>query len=96
MDTASVRLSIPDEVDPVSIMGGGDAVLRAIEERTGARIVVRGRQISLSGSAEEVELLTRLFTFLIKEAARGHSFRGRGRARHAHASRKRHGPLWIP
>ena len=68
MDTASVRLSIPDEVDPVSIMGGGDAVLRAIEERTGARIVVRGRQISLSGSAEEVELLTRLFTFLIKEA----------------------------
>ena len=71
MDTASVKLSIPDEVDPVSIMGGGDAVLRAIEERTGARIVVRGRQISLSGSAEEVELLTRLFTFLIKEARVG-------------------------
>ena len=71
MDTASVKLSIPDEVDPVSIMGGGDAVLRAIEERTGARIVVRGRQISLSGSAEEVELLTRLFTFLIKEARAG-------------------------
>lgn len=71
MDTASVRLSIPDEVDPVSIMGGGDAVLRAIEGRTGARIVVRGRQISLSGSAEEVELLTRLFTFLIKEARAG-------------------------
>ena len=52
-------------------MGGGDAVLRAIERRSTGRIVVRGDQIALSGTPAEVELLTRVFTHLMREAASG-------------------------
>lgn len=71
MDTASVKLSIPEDVDAVRVLGGGDALLRIIEERTGARIAARGRTLSITGTPEEVEILTRLFTYLIKEARAG-------------------------
>lgn len=71
MDTATVKLTIPDDVDAVRVLGSGDMLLRAIEERTGATIASRGRTLSVSGSAEEVEILTRLFTYLIKEARAG-------------------------
>ena len=71
MDSATVKLSIPEDVDAVRVLGGGDALLRAIEERTGARIVSRGRTLTVTGTAEEVEILTRLFTYLIKEARAG-------------------------
>ena len=71
MDTATVKLTIPDDVDAVRVLGSGDTLLRTIEERTGAAITSRGRTLSVSGSAEEVEILTRLFTYLIKEARAG-------------------------
>ena len=34
MDSATVKLSIPEDVDAVRVLGGGDALLRAIEERS--------------------------------------------------------------
>ncbi len=71
MDKARVRLTIPDSLDAAALMGGGDAVLRAIERRSTGRIVVRGDQIALSGTPAEVELLTRVFTHLMREAASG-------------------------
>ena len=71
MDTATVRLSIPDAVDAVMITGGGDRLLRAIERRTSAGIVVRGETIQISGAPGEVELLTKLFGRMIDEARQG-------------------------
>ena len=71
MDTAHVRLSIPEGVDPARVLGAGDAVLRAVEGRTDASVVARGADISLSGAADEVELLCRLFNQLVKLAGRG-------------------------
>ena len=71
MDTASVKLGIPDGVDEARIVGGGDSVLRAIEGLTTARIVVLGGQVSIKGSSEEVEILTRLFTYLFREVRDG-------------------------
>ena len=71
MDSTKVRLTVPDGIDPARVTGSGDAVLRAIETNTTASIVVRGSAISLSGSPDEVELLTRLFTHLIKLASAG-------------------------
>lgn len=71
MDSTKVRLTVPDGIDPARVTGSGDAVLRAIEANTTASVVVRGSAISLSGSPDEVELLTRLFTHLIKLAATG-------------------------
>ena len=71
MDTAKVRLSIPDGVDPVGITGGGDALLRAIERRTTGDVVVRGGTITLTGTPDEVEILTKLFSYVIREASHG-------------------------
>ena len=71
MDSAKVRLSIPSDIDHTAITGAGDELLRAAEAATDGRIVVRGDQISLSGTPGEVELLTRLFTHLIKIASEG-------------------------
>ena len=71
MDSATVRLTIPESVDPRLITGGADATLRAIERRTTAQISMRGDTIHLTGAPDEVELLTRLFTYLMREAASG-------------------------
>ena len=71
LDTAQVRLSIPGDVDPARVTGAGDAVLRAIEREVPGNVVVRGGDITLSGTPDEVEFLTRLFTQLMKMAAEG-------------------------
>lgn len=71
MDSATVRLTVPDAIDARSLTGSGDSVLRELEKRTSASIVVRGDTIALSGIPGEVELLTRLFTYLMREAAAG-------------------------
>ncbi len=68
-DVAKVRLSIPEGIDPASITGAGDALLRTIERRCEGEIVVRGTDISIAGEPSEVEVLVRLFTHLIKIAA---------------------------
>ena len=71
MDSAKVRLSIPAGIEPTVITGTSDDLLRAAEAATDGRIVVRGDQISISGTPVEVELLARLFTHLIKIASEG-------------------------
>ncbi|MBM6867480.1 PhoH family protein [Collinsella tanakaei] len=71
MDSAKVRLSIPEGLDPAAITGAGDAVLRAVEERTSACVTLRGDAISLAGAPDEVELVTRLFTNLMRDASHG-------------------------
>ncbi len=73
MDRARISLSIPDSVDAVRVTGGGDSHLRTIERNAPGEVVVRGSRISLSGTTDEVELLTRVFTFLIREASEGRS-----------------------
>ncbi len=71
MDSANVVLSIPDGIDVVAIAGSGDALLRVIERNTSGRVVMRGDSVALSGTPSEVELLTRVFTYLINEASAG-------------------------
>lgn len=61
MEQARVRLSIPDDVDPTLVTGTDDELLRALEERFSARVVVRGGEVSLAGDPVEVRLLERLF-----------------------------------
>ena len=71
LDSANVRLTIPEGLAPTAVTGANDALLRAAERLCEADVVVRGDQISLSGSPGEVELLTRLFTQLIRQAGEG-------------------------
>lgn len=71
MDAAKVRLLIPDAVEAARITGASDAVLRALDAQTEATIVVRGNEVALAGAPDEVELLYRLFSQLIKMASAG-------------------------
>ena len=70
-DAAAARLSIPDRIDPALVTGAGDCVLREVERLVPGDVVVRGSTIAISGTPDEVEALTRLFTQLIKMAGQG-------------------------
>lgn len=71
MDAAKVRLTIPQGIDPSRVTGAGDCILRTVDAMKCGETVVRGDSIRLSGSPDEVEKLTRLFTQLIKMASSG-------------------------
>lgn len=71
MDAAKVRLTIPQGIDPALVTGAGDCILRAVDAMKCGEALVRGDSIQLSGSPDEVEKLTRLFTQLIKMASDG-------------------------
>lgn len=65
MDTAQVRLSLSPDVDVARLLGPSDANLRALETCSNAHILLRGDELSVSGSTKEVELLTRVFKSLM-------------------------------
>lgn len=71
MDAATIQLKIPEGVDAARILGDQDSKLRLIEKTCNGSVVSRGNFINIAGSPDEVEYLTRAFTFLIKEAAAG-------------------------
>ena len=52
MQPTSIRLSIPDSIDPTRLMGPADANLRRVEAAFEALVSVRGNQVLVSGSAE--------------------------------------------
>jgi len=68
MEQAQVSITIPHGVEGTKISGVNDAFLRLIEEQFEARITMRGNQVSILGSALEVQMLTTLFTDMIKMA----------------------------
>ena len=65
MNPTHVRLTIPDSVDPTTLMGPTDSLLRRIESAFEAMITVRGNVISLTGPADAVEHLTSVFSRMI-------------------------------
>lgn len=66
MQPTSIRLSIPDSIDPTRLMGPADANLRRVEAAFEALVSVRGNQVLVSGSAEQVDLVTQVFSRLIR------------------------------
>ncbi len=71
MGTARVRLSIPHDADPARVLGPNDSTLRALGELCDAEVLARGAEVSISGEAEEVELLSSVFNSLIDAAKAG-------------------------
>ena len=45
MQPTSIRLSIPDSIDPTRLMGPADANLRRVEAAFEALVSVRGNQV---------------------------------------------------
>ena len=66
MEPTHVRLTIPDSIDPTELMGPADALLRRVEGAFDAMVAVRGNHISLAGDPAEVELVTSVFSRMIR------------------------------
>ena len=73
METAKIRVSIPEDVDISRVVGDSDAVLRALDRLSSAKIVLRGNALSVSGEPSEVEVVARFFEFAFGEARNGRS-----------------------
>jgi phosphate starvation-inducible PhoH-like protein len=71
LDFAQVSLTIPEQVDVARLVGVNDVLLRAIEDRFDARITLRGSGIDISGDVLETQILTALFSDMIKMAEAG-------------------------
>lgn len=65
MNPTTVRLTIPDAIDPTVLMGPADSLLRLIEKAFDAIITVRGNVITLIGPTDVVNRLTSVFSRLI-------------------------------
>ncbi len=68
METTKLELRVPSSIHMCSVVGVSDEILKVIEEELEAKVSVRGNLISISGSTIEVQLLTSLFSELIKMA----------------------------
>ncbi len=55
MDTASLRINLPERVDASRLAGPSDCVLRSLEQRAGVSLVLRGSTIMVSGPSLDVE-----------------------------------------
>jgi len=71
LDAAKVTLTIPEHIDVSRLVGVNDSLLRAIEDRFESSITLRGDRIDIHGSAEEIQILTALFTNMIKLVEQG-------------------------
>ena len=75
-------LTAPADVDMALVVGGGDELLRQMEEAFDARITVRGDTVALEGDPIEVQQLTALLTDLFRRVQQGDAPDGDG-LRHA-------------
>jgi phosphate starvation-inducible PhoH-like protein len=66
LDFAQVTITIPEHIDTVRLVGVNDNLLRAIEDRFDARITLRAERIDITGDALEIQVLTALFSDMIK------------------------------
>jgi phosphate starvation-inducible PhoH-like protein len=73
VEQAQVSLTIPNGVDPTRLLGVNDVLLRILEEYFNALITVRGEQIEIRGDALEIQILTTLFTDMIRLLEEGKS-----------------------
>ena len=71
MQPTSIRLTIPDSVDPTRVMGVADSNLRRIEAAFDALVSVRGNQVLVSGTSEQADLVTQVFSRLVGLAEAG-------------------------
>jgi len=71
--TSEVTVPIPPGTDIVVVLGHQDALLRVIEEETGASVAVRGDALAVSGLPVQVESAVRLLGQLIAGARSGQS-----------------------
>src|ERR1700712_4984089 len=70
-DRTVTKVVVPGARDMVSLLGQRDELLRVIEKAFSSDIHVRGNEITISGPAEENELVSRLFEEMLALLDRG-------------------------
>lgn len=69
--TIENKLMVPADQPMVDLLGQRDQLLKIIESKSKASILVRGNEITITGSPEDVEPVTTIFTELLHVLARG-------------------------
>jgi len=67
-----VKILVPGDQSMVALLGQQDELLKLVEAAFASRIVVRGNEITISGSAHEAERVGVLFEELIALLEKGH------------------------
>ncbi|WP_066049797.1 PhoH family protein [Robertmurraya korlensis] len=75
LKTISVNLENPNEA--IALLGNSDAHIKMIEQELGVSIVTRGETVSVSGSPENVELVTSIISNLLYVIRKGINISGR-------------------
>jgi phosphate starvation-inducible PhoH-like protein len=70
--TIQVKILVPGDQSMVALLGQQDELLKLVEAAFASRIVVRGNEITISGSAHEAERVGVLFEELIALLEKGH------------------------
>jgi len=70
--TTQVKILVPGQQSMVALLGQRDAFLKLIESAFSADVLVRGNEITISGSPEETERVSRIFEELLELLERGH------------------------
>jgi phosphate starvation-inducible PhoH-like protein len=60
-----VKIVIPDDHSMVALLGSGDELLHVVERTFASDVHVRGNEITITGPAEETELVAKLFEELL-------------------------------
>jgi phosphate starvation-inducible PhoH-like protein len=72
-ETVSTRIVVPDDLSMVALLGSGDELLRVIEAALASDVHVRGNEITITGTAADNALATRLFDSLLALLRSGQS-----------------------
>jgi phosphate starvation-inducible protein PhoH and related proteins len=75
LKTISVNLENPNEA--IALLGNSDTNLKMIEQELGVSIVTRGETVSVSGSPENVEMVTNIISNLLYVIRKGINISGR-------------------
>lgn len=71
--TSEVTVPLSPGVEVVAVLGQEDALLRVIEEETGASVAVRGQSLVVRGAPVQVDSAVRLLGQLMAAARSGHA-----------------------
>jgi len=70
--TTSVKTTIPAQHSMLSLLGTGDSLLRIVEQAFNTEILVRGNEVTVSGSDAEALQVMRVFDEFVKLLDRGY------------------------
>lgn len=73
----TIRVNLENPNEAIALLGNSDANIKMIEQELGVSIVTRGETVSVSGSPENVEVVTNIISNLLYVIRKGINISGR-------------------